>query len=50
MPRRLLRDGALVADDCTSDDAELRDDEALIVTFAEWQRSRALAGTFRVSV
>jgi uncharacterized protein (DUF934 family) len=53
MPRRLLRDGALVADDWhVPSDAELRDDEALIVTFAEWQadRERWLARSGRLGV
>ena len=41
MPRRLLRDGRIVADDWrTSSDGDVRDDEALIVTFAEWQTER----------
>jgi uncharacterized protein (DUF934 family) len=41
MPRRLLRDGVIVEDDWhSSGDGEVRDDAALIVTFAEWQAER----------
>jgi uncharacterized protein (DUF934 family) len=41
MPRRLWRDGAIVADDWhVTSDGELSDDEALILTFAEWQAER----------
>jgi len=53
MPRRLLRDGRIVADDWrTSGDGVVRDEEALIVTFAEWQaeRERWLARSGRLGV
>jgi len=53
MPRRLLRDGRIVADDWrTWSDGAVRDDEALIVTFAEWQagRERWLAHPGRLGV
>jgi uncharacterized protein (DUF934 family) len=53
MPRRLLRDGRIVADDWrASSDGAVRDDEALIVTFAEWQaeRGRWLARPGRLGV
>ena len=53
MPRRLLRDGRIVADDWrTSSDGAVRDDEALIVTFAEWQteRGRWLSRSGRLGV
>ncbi len=53
MPRRLLRDGRIVADEWrTSSDGAVRDDEALIVTFAEWQadRERWLARSGRLGV
>jgi uncharacterized protein (DUF934 family) len=53
MPRRLLRDGRIVADDWrTSSDGDVRDDEALIVTFAEWQteRGRWLSRSGRLGV
>jgi uncharacterized protein (DUF934 family) len=53
MPRRLLRDGVIVADDWhISGDGELPDDAALIVTFAEWQseRERWLSRSGRLGV
>jgi uncharacterized protein (DUF934 family) len=53
MPRRLLRDGAIVADDWhVAGDAELSDERALILTFAEWQaeRGRWLARAGRLGV
>jgi uncharacterized protein (DUF934 family) len=53
MPRRLWRDGAIVADDWhVTSDGELSDDEALILTFAEWQaeRERWLARSGRLGV
>jgi uncharacterized protein (DUF934 family) len=53
MPRRLLRDGIIAVDDWhTSGDGEVRDDAALIVTFAEWQaeRERWLSRSGRLGV
>jgi uncharacterized protein (DUF934 family) len=53
MPRRLLRDGKLVADDWhTLDDSEADTDAALILTFGQWQadRDRWLARAGRLGV
>ncbi len=41
MPRRLLRDGHVVADDwCYLEEAQGKPAAALILTFAQWQESR----------
>jgi uncharacterized protein (DUF934 family) len=41
MPRRLLRDGEVVADEWrTLGDADVADDSALILTFDQWQSDR----------